>query len=335
MKELFNNIEFAYPYVFGLFLLIPLMVWWYLRKYNEAQSSVKVSTVRTFPGRSFKPAARHSLFGFRLVAVACLILAVARPQQRNDEHLTEGEGIDIVLCIDISGSMLSRDFQPNRLAVAKEVASEFIDSRPIDQIGLVIFSGESFTMSPITTDKSTLLAQVASLQSGMLQDGTLIGEGLATAVARLAESQSKSKVVILLTDGKEQPTKDRLISPQMALDMTRSKNIKVYTIGMALEGYEAAEEKTAGGSVIQTAPATLDEDLLKQISDETGGRYFRARDKDGLKKIYNEIDQLEKSKLENISFKRVTEKFPFLVLLALGLLGAELLLRYTFFRKFP
>ena len=335
MPDYFKHINFEYPQLLFLLLLIPVLTGWYIRRYNLSRSSFYVSSSQPFLKLSAKTRLRHSLFVLRLLALASLILALARPRERNDEHLTQGQGIDIVLCIDVSGSMLSRDFQPNRLEVAKEVAAEFIRNRPVDQIGLVVFSGESFTLSPLTTDKNTLLSQINSLRSGMLQDGTLIGEGLATAVARLKESKAKSKVVILLTDGKEQPTEDRIIDPFTALDLARAENIKVYTIGMALEGYAAVEEKNQTGVIKTGNTSLLDEDLLRRISTETGGEYFRARDKQGLEKIYNDIDRLEKVRIDNISFKRITEKFPGLVLAALVFIFLEVLLRYTWFRKFP
>lgn len=335
MPTWLNNINWEYPWVFGLFLLFPLLIYWYVKKRGLHASALPVTSVDSFGKGKGKTSWRHVLFLLRLLALAALILALARPRERNDEQLTGGQGIDIVLCIDVSGSMLSRDFQPNRLEVAKEVAADFIRQRPIDQIGLVIFSGESFTLSPLTTDKNTLLTQVASLRSGMLQDGTLIGEGLATASARLLESKAKSKVVILLTDGKEQPTEDRLIDPLTALDIARSQNIKVYTIGMALEGYAAVEEKTSQGVVKRGNSPLLDEDLLRKIGRETGGDYFRARDKAGLSKIYEEIDTMEKVKIEAVSFKRIREHFPIFILMAMGFLFLEILLRYTFFRKFP
>ncbi|MDX1955077.1 MAG: VWA domain-containing protein [Chitinophagaceae bacterium] len=335
MPTWLNNINWEYPWVFGLFLLFPLLIYWYVKRRWLHSSALPVTSIDTFGKGKGKATWRHILFLLRLLAMTTLILALARPRERNDEQLTGGQGIDIVLCIDVSGSMLSRDFQPNRLEVAKEVAADFIRQRPIDQIGLVIFSGESFTLSPLTTDKNTLLTQVASLRSGMLQDGTLIGEGLATASARLLESKAKSKVVILLTDGKEQPTEDRLIDPLTALDIARSQNIKVYTIGMALEGYAAVEEKTNQGVVKRGNSPLLDEDLLRKIGRETGGDYFRARDKAGLSKIYEEIDTMEKVKIEAVSFKRIREHFPIFIFLALGFLFLEILLRYTVFRKFP
>lgn len=329
-----KNIDFAYPQVFGLFALIPVMIWWYARKYQDRQGSVKVSSIHAFNTSSWKNSFRYFPFILRLLAISCIILALARPQKRNDEEITRGEGIDIILSIDVSGSMLSKDFLPNRLEVAKEVAAEFVRSRPVDRIGLVIFSGESFTQCPITTDKNALLTQIEGLRSGLLQDGTLIGEGLATAVNRLSKSISKSKVVILLTDGKEEPPENRLIDPLTALEIAKAQKVKVYTIGMALEGYIPVEEKTRKGTK-KTMKVYLDEDILKRISSETGGQYFRAMDKTGLKEIYNQIDKLEKSKIEISSLKRSEEKFFLFVMAALGLLFLEILLRFTIFRKFP
>lgn len=335
MPAWLNHINWEYPWVFGLFLIYPFLIYWYIKRGSHRLAALPVTSTAAFGRPGGKTRWRHILFVLRLLSMAALILALARPRERNDEQITGGQGIDIILCLDVSGSMLSRDFQPNRLEVAKEVASEFIRQRPIDQIGLVIFSGESFTLSPLTTDKNTLLTQVASLRSGMLQDGTLIGEGLATATSRLLESKAKSKVIILLTDGKEQPTEDRMIDPLTALEITRSQGIKVYTIGMALEGYTAVEEKTKQGTVKVTNSPLLDEDLLRKIGRETGGDYFRARDKAGLSKVYGEIDKMEKVKIDAVSFKRIKEHFPPFLLAALFLLALEIILRYTWFKKFP
>ena len=332
IQEWLQNIDFAYPRLLSLFILLPFLIWWYVTKSGKKSGSIKVSTIHSFKGSTFKTKLRHLPFGLRLLALGCLIIALARPQKRNDEQLTGGEGIDIVVCMDVSGSMLSRDFQPNRLAVAREMAAEFIRNRPIDRISLVIFAGESYTMSPLTTDKNTLLSQVTTLQSGLLEDGTLIGEGLATAVERLSESKAKSKVIILLTDGKEEMTEDRIIDPLTALEIAKTRGIKVYTIGMAQEGYTPVQEKTRKTT---KSNETIDETLLKKIALETGGEYFRARDKKGLKEIYDRIDKLEKVKIEQSAFKRTEEKFLLFVLLALGLLFLEMLLKFTVLKKFP
>ncbi|MEP6700866.1 MAG: VWA domain-containing protein, partial [Bacteroidota bacterium] len=253
-----------------------------------------------------------------------------------DEEHTEGEGIDIVLCMDVSGSMGSRDILPSRMEVAKEVAEEFVRSRPVDRIGLVIFSGESFTQCPITGDRNTLITQIQTLESRKyLKDGTVIGEGLATAVDRLSKSDSKSKVIILITDGKEDAPDTRLIDPLTALEIAKSKKVKVYTIGMGAQ--PSAIVEITGKKTTQRNPDIdfIDEELLRKIANETGGQYFRAKDKDGLRNTYNEINKLEKSEMEVTSFRRFEERFFPFVLTALGLLLLEFILRFTVFRKFP
>ena len=328
--------DFAYPLVFGLFILVPILIWWYIKKSGRQRAAIKVSSIYAFNVSSRKNSLRHLPFILRLLALSCLILSLARPQTRNDQHQTEGEGIDIVLCMDVSGSMGSRDIQPTRLEVAKEVAAEFVRSRPIDRIGLVIFSGESFTQCPITTDKNTLITQIESLESRRyLIDGTVIGEGLATAVARLSESKTKSKVIILLTDGKEDPPETRLIDPLTALEIAKAQRVKVYTIGMSAAPSTVVEVTPQSKKKKSPAVDFLDEELLRKIANETGGKYFRAKDKDGLKNIYSQIDKLEKSKIEITSYKRYQEKFLPFVLAALGLLFLEILLRFTVFKKFP
>lgn len=336
LYDYLRDIEFAFPAAFGLFLLLPVLVWWYLKKGDHYQSAMIVSTTGGFVTRSWKNRFRHISFVLRLLALCALILALARPQKRNTEERTEGEGIDIVLCMDVSGSMGSRDIPPSRMEVAKEVAMEFVRSRPVDRIGLVIFSGESFTQCPITTDRNTLLIQIQNLESRKyLADGTVIGEGLATSVDRLSKSPGKSKVIILLTDGKEDPPETRLIDPLTALDIARTKGVKVYTIGMSAGPATVTENVTGSKGPRNASVDFLDEALLQKIADETGGRYYRARDKEGLKSIYSQIDLLEKSKVEITSFEKVQEKFLPFVLAALCFVFLELVLRLTLFRKFP
>jgi Ca-activated chloride channel family protein len=335
LYDWFKHIDFAYPKMLSLFAFLPALIWWYVKKYNSRQGALKVSTTYSFTVRSFKNFLRHIPFVLRLLAIACIIIALARPQQHSDEQLRKGEGIDIVLAIDVSGSMLSHDFIPNRLEVAKEVAEDFIRARPIDRIGLVIFSGESYTLCPITTDKNTLLTEVNGLRSGMLQDGTLIGEGLATAVDRLSKSDVKSKVVILLTDGKEEAPDTRLIDPLTALEIAKARRVKVYTIGMSAQNAETVPEATGGKKSRSVTDNFVDEELLRRIAGETGGEYFRARDKLSLENIYQQIDKMEKSKIEVQSLRHYKEEFIPLLLIALGLLFIELLLRFTFLKKFP
>jgi len=328
--------DFAYPFAFGLFALLPLLIWWYVKKYNSSQPTIKVSTAQAFTVSSWKNRFRHLPFILRLLTLSCLIVALARPQKVNKEQRTEGEGIDIMLCMDVSGSMGSTDIPPSRMDVAKEVAEEFVRSRPVDRIGLVIFSGESFTQCPITNDRNTLISQIQKLESrALLKDGTVIGEGLATAVDRLSKSPSKSKVIILITDGKEDAPDTRLIDPLTALDIAKSKGIKVYSIGMGAMPTTIVEVTGNNNKPKNPNIDFIDEALLRKIAVETGGEYFRARDKQGLKDTYNQIDILEKSKIEITSFNRSEERFFSFVLAALAFLFLEMILKFTFFRKFP
>ena len=336
LYEWISDMDFSNPLAFGLFALIPFLVWWYWKKYNRQQPAIRVSTRYAFNVSSWKNRFRHLPFILRLLALSCIIVALARPQKRNDDQRTEGEGIDIVLCMDVSGSMGSRDILPSRMEVAKEMAIDFVQSRPVDRIGLVIFSEESFTQCPVTTDKNTLITQIQNLESRRyLKDGTVIGEGLATAVDRLAKTESKSKVIILITDGKEDAPDTRLIDPYTALEIAKTNRIKVYTIGMGAVASRIVELPGAKPASRTPAIDFIDEALLRRIAEETGGRYFRARDKEGLKNTYSQIDQMEKSKVEIHSFKRFEERFIPFVLAALFFLFLEILLRFTVFKKFP
>ena len=332
--DYFKNIAFAYPAFFWLFVLLPVMTWWYIAQQPARQSGIIISSVSKIKGiRSWKNTFRHVPFILRVLCVACIIVALARPQSRNDEEMVSGEGIDIVLCIDVSGSMLAQDFTPNRMEAAKEVAGNFIASRPTDRIGVVIFSGESFTLCPLTTDQSVLQAQVSNIQSGLLEDGTAIGSGLATSVDRLRASQSKSKVTILLTDGENNGGQ---IPPVTAKELAKATGVRVYTIGVGTEGYAQVPMQTAGGVVVmQREKVNIDEKLLTQIALETGGKYFRAKDNESLKNIYSEIDKLEKTKIEVTALKRYSEKFFPFAIAAVILMLLEILLRFTIFRKFP
>ena len=335
LYDFIKHISFAYPAMFGLLAILPVLIWWYSKKIVSQQATIKVSTTHAFTVSSWKNKFRHLPFVFRLLALSCLIFALARPQKKNEEQRSEGEGIDIVLCMDVSGSMGSRDILPSRMEVAKEVAEEFVRSRPVDRIGLVIFSGESFTQCPVTTDRNTLITQIQSLESRRyLTDGTVIGEGLATAVDRLSQSSGKSKVIILLTDGKEDPPETRLIDPLTALEIAKAKGVKVYTIGMSA-GPSSVQEITNRPSGKNPAIDFLDEELLRKIASETGGQYFRARDKEGLKETYRQIDQLEKSRVEIKTSRRYEEHFFPFIMAALVFLFIEMILKFTAFRKFP
>jgi Ca-activated chloride channel homolog len=333
LYDWFTDIEFAQPYQFILLALVPLLLWWYLTNQRNRQASVMVSTTAHFSSlTSWKTSLRHLPFILRMLALVCLVVALARPQKRNDDQMVSGEGVDIILCMDVSGSMLAQDLTPNRLDAAKTVAANFVDSRPTDRIGLVIFSGESFTLTPVTTDKNVLKTQIFNIRSGLLEDGTAIGSGLATSVDRLRSSSSKSKVVILLTDGENN---GGLIDPNTAKEIAKSIGVRVYTIGVGTDGYAPVPVQTMGGIVMQREKVNIDEKLLKQIADETGGKYFRAKDNEGLSNIYLEIDKLEKSKIEVTALKRYTEKFFPFALAAAILVFLEVFLRLTVFRKFP
>lgn len=330
----FQNIEFAYPWALALLVLVPVMIWWYITRSAGQQSTLIVSSVKSFGDtNSWKTALRHLPFILRVLAVICLIIVLARPRTRNDQEMVSGKGIDIMLCMDVSGSMLAQDFTPNRLEAMKKVAAEFVDKRPTDRIGLVIFAGESFTSSPITMDRNTLKSQIYNAQTGYLADGTAIGDGLATSVERLKNSKAHTRIVILLTDGENQ---GGLIDPIAAKEIAKSVGIKVYTIGMATEGFAAAPVQDEDGQIsLRRQKVNLNEGLLRQIAAETGGLYFRARDNASLQNIYSEIDKLEKSNVEITTLKRFNEKFlPFALAAAIFLL-IELILRYTIFKKFP
>jgi Ca-activated chloride channel family protein len=332
--DYFNHISFGAPLFFLPGLLLPVMIVWYIQKNNQQQAGVKVSSIKSFSGlTNWRTSLRHVPFIIRVAALACIIIALARPQTKSEQQQAEGEGVDIVLCIDVSGSMTAQDFTPNRMEAAKKVASDFIDRRLTDRIAIVIFSGESFTQCPLTTDRAVLHAAVENIRNGLLEDGTAIGDGLSTSVDRLRRSKTKSKVVILLTDGENN---GGLIGPDNAKEIAKAFAIKVYTIGVGTEGYAPFPVRDPfGGVTVQQQKVTIDEKLLTAIANETGGKYFRAKDNASLEAIYKEIDNLEKSKVEIASLTRYTEKFFPFVMIALALLLIEVLLRFTVLKKFP
>ena len=309
-------------------------LWWYVRKSEKQQTAAMLfADTSTLPAdASLKVQLRQMPLVLKLLALGCCIVALARPQLKNNIQIIEGQGIDIVLCIDVSGSMLAQDFQPNRMGAARAVATDFISRRPGDRIGLVIFSGESFMLCPITSDKEVLRQQIASIQNGLLMDGTAIGSGLASSVDRLKDSKAKSKVIILLTDGENT---GGLIDPQTAKELAKTFGIRVYTIGVGTRGYANTPYETALGTQVVKEKVGIDEELLKQIASETGGQYFRATDNAELQNIYASIDKLEKSKVESTTFRKRTEKFQPWVLAALLLAFSAVVLQYTVFRKFP
>ncbi|MEP6583224.1 MAG: VWA domain-containing protein [Ginsengibacter sp.] len=331
--DYFNDITFDQPLFFILFGIIPFLIFWKFTKGKKQTATIPISTTRglTKTG-SWKNSFYNIPFILRLLTLSCIIVALARPQTRFDEQQSEGEGVDIILSIDVSGSMTAQDFIPNRMEAAKKVAEDFVDHRTTDRIGIVIFSGESFTQCPLTTDHYVLKSQIEQIRNGLLEDGTAIGSGLATSVDRLRSSKAKSKVVILLTDG---INNGGLIDPATAKEIAKTFKVKVYTIGVGSEGFAATPVNTPMGMVMQNEKVSIDEKLLKNIADETGGKYFRATDNKSLENIYSEIDHLEKSKVEITTFHRSTEKFYPFIFAVMALLLLEVLLRYTVFKKFP
>ncbi|MBX9783415.1 MAG: VWA domain-containing protein [Chitinophagaceae bacterium] len=334
INQWMQHINFAYPWMLWFLLILPMLIVWYILKQKHNRSSFKVSSLGIHKHyKTGKNNFIHLPFVLRLVTIALLITAVARPQSKNEEERVEGEGIDIMLCMDVSGSMLAEDFTPNRMEAAKDVAVKFIEGRKADRIGLVIFSGEPFTQCPLTTDHAVLISQVYGIRSGVLQDGTAIGSGLATSVERLKKSESKSKVVILLTDGENN---GGLIDPATAMEIAKTFKVKVYTIGVGTEGFATLPQQSTSGTIIRTQEkVNIDEKLLTQIARQTGGEYFRATDNESLKNIYTQIDKLEKSKIETSRFAKYAEEFYWLAIAAAVLLLIELWLRYRVFRKFP
>ncbi|WP_143309858.1 vWA domain-containing protein [Chitinophaga vietnamensis] len=333
--SVWKNIEFAYPAFFWLLLLIPVMIYWYIARRKRQQGVMMVSSLdalRHLPV-SWKIRFRPLLLILRILAFTALVVALARPQTSNTSENIDSEGIDIVMAIDISGSMLAEDLQPNRMEAAKKVAMDFVDKRISDRIGLVVFSGESFTQCPITTDHGVLKNQIMQVKSGMLQDGTAIGMGLATSVDRLRNSHAKSKVIILLTDG---VNNTGLVDPLTALEIAKAFKIRVYTIGIGTIGKAPFPMPMPDGTV-QTVmqDVQIDEPLMKKISKETGGKYFRATNTTDLQNIYAEIDQMEKTKVEITSFRHFAEHFFIFAMIALVCMLLEVVLRYTLFRSLP
>lgn len=330
----FNHIEFAYSWVLGALLLLPILIYEYIRRNNKQQASLIVTTTHFLKGASsFKSSLKHLLFVLRCLTIICLIVALARPRQKFTETQTSGEGIDIILCFDISGSMTEKDFTPNRLEASKAVAVQFVENRPGDELGIVIFSNLSFTLCPLTTDHDAVINQIANIQSGYLQDeGTAIGSGLATSVDRLRTSKAKTKIIILLTDGVDF---GGTIPPDLALQMAKFYGIKIYTIGVGSEKDVDEMVDSPLGPVVQHKKLEFNEALLKQLAEGTGGQYFHASDNNALSKIYASINQLEKSKIAVTNYVRYTDEFVPVLIIAFVFLLLEIILRYSVFKKFP
>jgi len=331
---MFNINTWANPEYLYLLLIIPLLAVWYWFRHRVRQPELEFSDVESFDKtpKTLKTSLQHILFVLRMLVLGFLIVALARPQTTSHRQNINVEGIDIVLTLDVSSSMLARDFKPDRLEAAKDIAKDFIMKRPNDRIGLVIFSGEAFTQVPLTTDHTMIINMFREIKSGMIEDGTAIGDGLATAVSRLQESDAISKVIILLTDG---VNNSGSVDPMSAAEIAKLYGIRVYTIGIGSIGYAPYPVQTPFGTQMQQMKVQIDEDLLKKIANETGGHYFRATNNAKLKKIFDEIDKLEKSKIEVQEFRKKYEMFMPFALIAMALFGLEILLRYMIFRRIP
>ncbi len=331
-----NNFEFLNPEFLWLLIVIPLVALWhfFMRKKDAA-----VLTIPSVKGFKTKPSIlsklKPILYILRLLALAAVIVALARPRNVSVSKKTKtNKGIDIVMAIDVSASMLARDLKPNRLEALKKVAVDFVDRRPNDRIGIVVYAGESFTQTPITSDKGIVKRTISELRWGQLEGGTAIGMGLGSGVNRLKESKAKSKVIILLTDGVNNSGN---IDPRTATELAKELEIKVYTIGIGTNGmadFPWSKDPRTGQLNFRKQQVEIDEELLKEIASETNGKYFRATDNTSLKEIYDEIDKLEKTKIEEFKYYNYQEKYRDLVFLALGFLLLEFLLRNTLFKSF-
>ncbi len=331
---MFNDVTFAYPYFLYLLLLIPLAMLWYFRNYKKSFASFTFSSLTIF--NKIKPTLRERLVHLpaflRAAALAFLIIALARPQTFSAGENVYTEGIDVAMLLDISGSMLAEDLKPNRLEAAKEEIDRFIQGRTSDKIGLVIFAGESFTQCPLTIDYSVLRNLLKEIHSGMLEDGTAIGNAIANGVNRLKDSKAKSKVIILLTDGVNNRGE---IDPITAAQIAEKFEIRIYTIGVGTKGKAPYPFQTPFGKQYQMVPVDIDEGTLQQIADITGGKYFRATSNEKLKEIYNEIDKMEKTRVEITSYRNAKELFYDYAGLGIIFLLLELGLARTYLRKLP
>jgi Ca-activated chloride channel family protein len=329
---IFEGIQFANPYLLGLLVVLPFLGWWYYTKQGDYFADVRMSSTQgLMDSDSWKVKGRPIIQVLQVLAIGSLIIAIARPQAVLHQENVTAEGIDIMLSMDVSTSMLAKDFEPDRLGASKAVAAEFVSERKHDRIGLVVFAGESFTQCPLTTDHQILKSFLSTLQCGLIENGTAIGMGLANAVKRLKESKSKSKVVILLTDGVNNAG---YASPMQAADAAKKLGVKVYTIGVGTKGQARTPvaQRPNGTFIYDWSLVQIDEGLLKRIAEETGGQYFRAQDMEQLKAIYAEIDRLETTKIETTTIRRYKEKFHGFVIAAILFVFFQVLLANTLFK---
>lgn len=327
--------QFAHPGILWLFLIYIPLIAWYVWKHRSAYPSLGISTVSPFRriGRPFRQYMLHGLFLLRLLAIGCLIVVLARPQTRDAWRTSRTEGTDMVIALDISSSMLARDFKPDRLEAAKKIAAKFINGRENDNMGLVVFAGEAFTGVPMTTDRAALTNYVNALNREMLEDGTAIGDGLATSINRIKDGKAKSKSIILLTDGSNNTGN---VAPVTAAEIAKKYGIKVYTIGIGRNGMAPFPQENAFGRIeYVNLPVVIDEATLRNIASITGGKYFRATDNNVLKQVFDEIDTLEKTVLDVRNFSHTEENYMMWAWIAFALLALELLLRFTVLRTIP
>lgn len=327
--------KFTDPGLLWLLAAIPLVVAYYIYRCMQGEAAIRISTVAGIgkSSRTIRYYLRHIPFILRCCALSLLIVAIARPQTSEFGSTSTTEGIDIMLAIDVSGSMLARDFKPDRMEAAKETAAQFIVDRPNDRIGIAVFAGESYTQSPLTTDKRTLQSLVTQIRSGLIDDGTAIGNGLATAVNRLRESDARSKVIILLTDGVNNAGQ---IAPLTAAEIAKTCGIRVYTIGVGTQGMAPMPYYDRfGHTVFMDAPVEIDEKMLTEIAAMTGGEYFRATDNNSLREVYQRINQLEKTRIETNEFTKYYELYQIYALLALSVLVLKFVIRRLVLRRIP
>ena len=328
--------EFAKPELLWLFLIyIPLIIW-YIKKHRHAESSVQISSLDAFDKMpvSYKVYLRHFMFIVKLLAIGCLIIILCRPQTHDSWESSKTEGTDIIIAMDVSTSMLARDFNPDRFEAAKDVAAQFVSGRESDNIGIVIFAGESFTLVPMTTDQAVLINYIKEIKMGMLQDGTAIGDGLATSINRIRNGKAKSKSIIVLTDGSNNTA---VVAPLTAADIAKQFGIKVYTIGVGTMGTALYPVgiNFYGKVEYQRLPVVIDETTLKAISERTGGKYFRATSETVLKDIFSEIDKLEKTELDVRKFNQTEDDYMVWALILLALVVIDITVRHTLLRNIP
>lgn len=328
--------EFAKPHLFWLFLIYIPLIAWYIYKLRRIDPAIHVSNLEPVKSMrtSYRVCLKHGLFAIRLLAIGCVIIILCRPQTHNKWKTSSVEGTDIILAIDMSTSMLAQDFDPDRFEVAKQVAAEFVQGRESDNIGIVVFSGESFTQTPMTNDKAVLLSSINNLEMGLLKDGTAIGDGLATSVNRIIEGKAKSKSIILLTDGSNNTG---LVAPERAADIAKEKGVKVYTIGVGSNGSALSPVGVNyyGKIEYDYVKVSIDEPTLQSIADKTGGRYYRATDNRTLKNIFSEIDSLEKTEFDVRNYRNVEDDYMLWAWLLFAFVGLEIVLRHTLLRSIP